>query len=78
MSQPGFLTTETRRTRRKNVYAGGAKPDQIIEFRKFVFGQLFQMLMLARVVEGRLLGINLYGQPGVEMYKRNMIRILQD
>ncbi len=35
-------------------------------------GQLFQMLMLATVVEGRLLGINPYGQPGVEKYKRNM------
>jgi glucose-6-phosphate isomerase len=39
-------------------------------------GQLFQMLMLATVVEGRLLGINPYGQPGVEAYKRNMNRNL--
>lgn len=35
-------------------------------------GQLFQMLMLATVVEGRLMGINPYGQPGVEAYKTNM------
>nr|AGC72177.1 glucose-6-phosphate isomerase [uncultured bacterium A1Q1_fos_962] len=35
-------------------------------------GQLLQMLMLATVVEGRLLGINPYGQPGVEAYKRFM------
>ena len=28
-----------------------------------------QMLMLATVVEGRLMGINPYGQPGVEAYK---------
>lgn len=39
-------------------------------------GQYFQMLMLATVVEGRLLGINPYGQPGVEAYKNNMNRIL--
>jgi glucose-6-phosphate isomerase len=39
-------------------------------------GQLFQMLMLATVVEGRLIGINPYGQPGVEAYKRNMARNL--
>lgn len=39
-------------------------------------GQLFQMLMLATVVEGRLIGINPYGQPGVEAYKRNMNRHL--
>lgn len=37
-----------------------------------VLGQLFQMLMIATVIEGRLLGINPYGQPGVEQYKKNM------
>jgi glucose-6-phosphate isomerase len=35
-------------------------------------GQLFQMLMLATVLEGRLVGTNPYGQPGVEAYERNM------
>ena len=34
------------------------------------------MLMLATVVEGRLIGINPYGQPGVEAYKSNMAEIL--
>src|SRR5581483_7421018 len=40
-------------------------------------GQLLQMLMLATVVEGRLMGINPYGQPGVEPYKRNMKKLLK-
>ncbi len=40
-------------------------------------GQLFQMLMLATVVEGRLVGINPYGQPGVEAYKKQMNAILR-
>ena len=40
-------------------------------------GGLLQMLMLATVVEGRLLGINPYGQPGVEAYKKNMNAILR-
>ena len=40
-------------------------------------GQLFQMLMLATVVEGRLMGVNPYGQPGVEAYKRNMRGLLK-
>lgn len=40
-------------------------------------GQLMQMLMLATVVEGRLMGINPYGQPGVEAYKRKMAELLQ-
>jgi glucose-6-phosphate isomerase len=35
-------------------------------------GQLMQMLMLATVIEGRLMGVNPYGQPGVEAYKKNM------
>ncbi len=39
-------------------------------------GQLFQMMMLATVVEGRLMGINPYGQPGVEAYKKNMNLLL--
>ena len=43
---------------------------------EFHLGQYFQMLMLATVVEGRLLGINPYGQPGVEAYKKNMNRAL--
>ena len=42
----------------------------------YVLGQLFQMLMIATVVEGRLLGVNPYGQPGVEQYKQNMNKIL--
>lgn len=37
-----------------------------------VLGQLFQMLMIATVIEGKLLGVNPYGQPGVEQYKINM------
>lgn len=40
-------------------------------------GQLLQMLMLATVVEGRLIDINPYGQPGVEAYKKNMNAILR-
>ncbi len=40
-------------------------------------GQLLQMLMLATVVEGRLMGVNPYGQPGVEAYKRHMKEYLK-
>ena len=41
-------------------------------------GQFFQMMMLATVLEGRLVGINPYGQPGVEKYKTNMNRLLRE
>jgi glucose-6-phosphate isomerase len=40
-------------------------------------GQLMQMLMLATIVEGRLMGINPYGQPGAETYKRHMRAVLK-
>ncbi|MCH8042198.1 MAG: glucose-6-phosphate isomerase [Planctomycetes bacterium] len=40
-------------------------------------GQLLQMLMLATVVEGRLIGVNPYGQPGVEAYKKHMNAFLR-
>lgn len=35
-------------------------------------GQLFQMLMLSTVTKGHLMGVNPYGQPGVEAYKQHM------
>lgn len=41
-------------------------------------GQLFQMLMLATVLEGRLLKMNPYGQPGVEKYKKYMNQLLRE
>ncbi len=33
-------------------------------------GALMQMLMIATVIEGNLLGVNPFGQPGVEAYKK--------
>jgi glucose-6-phosphate isomerase len=40
-------------------------------------GQLMQMLMLATVVEGRLMGVNPYGEPGEEAYRWNMKELLK-
>jgi glucose-6-phosphate isomerase len=45
---------------------------QLQQLNESSLGQLFQMLMLATIVEGRLMGVNPYGQPGVEGYKKNM------
>ncbi len=36
----------------------------------YSMGQLMQMLMIATVIEGKLMGINPFGQPGVEAYKK--------
>jgi glucose-6-phosphate isomerase len=43
---------------------------------EYTMGQFFQMLMLSTVVEARLLGLDPYGQPGAEAYKRDMNRVL--
>ncbi len=40
-------------------------------------GQFMQMLMLATVVEARLLGVNPYSQPGVEPYRRHQFAALR-
>ncbi|MCA9083376.1 MAG: glucose-6-phosphate isomerase [Planctomycetaceae bacterium] len=61
------------------AYADDRRPTTDIRLptiNEHVIGQLFQMLMLATVVEGRLVGTNPYGQPGVEAYKKNMNAIL--
>ncbi len=57
------------------AYADDARPTADItlpELNEYALGELFQMMMLATVVEGRLININPYGQPGVEAYKMNM------
>ena len=62
------------------AYAEVARPtaDLVLPaLSEHTMGQLMQMLMLATVVEGRLLGINPYGEPGMEAYQRMMKQILQ-
>jgi glucose-6-phosphate isomerase len=62
------------------AYAEAARPTTEITLpvlSEHTMGQLMQMFMLATVIEGRLMGVNPYGQPGVEAYKKNMNRILR-
>ena len=61
------------------AYADDHRPTTDINLTQldaYAMGQLLQMLMLATTIEGRLIGINPYGQPGVEAYKKNMGEIL--
>lgn len=74
---PDLLTAAIQGT--NQAYADVQRPTADIRLPRLdahALGELLQMFMLATVVEGRLLGINPYGQPGVEDYKRNMGRIL--
>ncbi len=63
------------------AYENAARPtaDLVLpSVNEHAIGQLMQLLMLATVVEGKLMGTNPYGQPGVEAYKQNMTRILKN
>jgi glucose-6-phosphate isomerase len=74
---PDLLDAALRGT--NQAYADAARPaaDLVVPaLSEYTLGQLMQMLMLATVVEGRLMGVNPYGQPGVEAYKKNMRAIL--
>lgn len=77
-SMPELMAAAIRGT--NDAYREADRPTTDIHMplaNEFSLGQLFQMLMLATVVEGRLLGINPYGQPGVEAYKLHMNRYLR-
>ena len=74
---PEIMTAAIEGTNQAYKSAGRPTADlHLPQIDESSLGQLFQMLMLATVAEGRLLGINPYGQPGVEAYKTNMNRIL--
>ncbi len=76
---PDVMTAAIRGTNK--AYRDGQRPTtdlRLAACNEQSLGQLFQMLMLATVVEGRLLRINPYGQPGVENYKINMNQFLRD
>jgi glucose-6-phosphate isomerase len=75
---PDILDAALRGT--NQAYQEAARPtaDLVVPtLSEHTMGQLLQMLMLATVVEGRMMGINPYGQPGVEAYKRNMQKLLR-
>ena len=62
------------------AYADAARPTAELvmpQVSEYAIGQLMQMLMLATVVEARLLGVNPYGQPGADVYKQHLRTILK-
>lgn len=70
---PELMTAAIKGTNK--AYADDKRPTADLclpKIDEYHLGQLFQMLMIATVVEGRLMDINPYGQPGVEAYKMNM------
>jgi glucose-6-phosphate isomerase len=75
---PDVLTAALRGT--NQAFFDAARPTADLTLptlSEHTVGQLMQMLMLATVVEGRLMGLNPYGQPGVEAYKRHLREVLK-
>jgi glucose-6-phosphate isomerase len=75
---PDLMSAALRGT--NQAYADAARPtaDLVMPtLSEHTMGQVMQLLMLATVVEGRLMGINPYGQPGVEAYKKHMQALLK-
>jgi len=57
----------------------GKMPNIILEFEKmdgFMFGYLVYWFERAVAMSGYLLGVNPFNQPGVEIYKHNMFKLL--
>ncbi len=74
---PGILSAAIEGTNRAYADANRPTADLILPcLDEYTVGQTLQFLMLATVLEGRLININPYGQPGVEAYKKNMQEVL--
>ena len=72
-SLPDLMTAAIKGTNKAYLDDNRPTADIILpSVDEYHLGQLFQMLMIATVVEGRLMELNPYGQPGVEAYKVNM------
>ncbi|WP_406617797.1 glucose-6-phosphate isomerase [Mycoplasmopsis lipophila] len=61
-------------------YSTGKIPNLIFTFKNFsayTLGYLFQFFERALAMSAYLLGVNPFNQPGVEIYKNNMLKILK-
>jgi glucose-6-phosphate isomerase len=62
------------------AYFDAARPtaDLIVPtLSEHTMGQLMQLLMLATVVEGRLMNVNPYAEPGAEVARRHALQALK-
>lgn len=75
---PDFLSAALEGT--KTAYQDVARPmaDLVLPvLSEHTIGQVMQMLMLATVVEARLSAVNPYSEPGAEVYRKHMGRVLK-
>lgn len=75
---PDIMSAAIQGTNQAYNEAGRPTADIVLpEVSEETLGQFLQMMMIATTVEGRLMGVNPFGQPGVEAYKKNMNAILR-
>jgi glucose-6-phosphate isomerase len=75
---PDLMNASLRTANR--TYHESARPTldlMVPTLSEHTMGQLLQLLMLATVVEGRLMGINPYSQPGIEAQARQLRELLR-
>jgi glucose-6-phosphate isomerase len=76
---PNLIEATRRSVNRAHAEVARPTADLIVPtLSEHTLGQLLQMLMLATVVEGRLMGINPYGHPGIEAYQRHRRELLKN
>ncbi len=75
---PDIMSAAIQGTNQAYNEAGRPTADIVLpEVNEETLGQFLQMMMIATTIEGRVMGINPFGQPGVEAYKKNMNAILR-
>jgi glucose-6-phosphate isomerase len=76
---PDLTSAALRGANQAYFEAGRPTADLVIPtLSEHTIGQLLQMLMLATVVEGRLMGINPYSQPAVDVFKHHQLDALEE
>ena len=61
------------------AHTAGKTPNLVLHMQKldaYNLGELFYTFEFACGVSGYMLGVNPFNQPGVEMYKKNMFKLL--
>jgi glucose-6-phosphate isomerase len=77
-SVPDILQAALRGVNQAYLDVGRPTADLVMPtLSEHTMGQFLQLLMLATVVEARLLGVNPYGQPGTEVYRRQQRDLLR-
>lgn len=75
---PDLMSAACQATTRAHFEVARPSADLIVPtLSEHTMGQLLQLLMLATVVEGRLMGFNPYSEPALEIGRRHVLQVLK-